>query len=269
MATTSAIDLERFAMTRGTAYQRHVHREHQLAWASEGALLVEADGRCWVLPPNLALWIPGGVEHATMALRETVLQGIYVDPARVPLVWAEPTVVSVSPLARHLIGHLGGSLEDGPRVRAEAVLLDVLRPVAGGTIELPLPSDPRARDVAELLIADPADPRSLDELAFAVRSSPRTLLRLFVAETGMTFTQWRVHARLQSAMAYLAEGHTVARVADLVGYASPSAFVAAFRRVTGRTPAGYVADGSAPVVARRGLPEVPPGAWTRPDSAGA
>jgi AraC-like DNA-binding protein len=33
----------------------------------------------------------------------------------------------------------------------------------------------------------------------------------------------------------------VASVAERVGYATPSAFVAAFRRVTGQTPAAYLA----------------------------
>jgi AraC-like DNA-binding protein len=148
-------------------------------------------------------------------------------------------VVSVSPLARELIGYLAGDLAGEARSRAEAVLLDVLRPVSGATIELPMPADDRAREVAVMLMADPADARSLEEFARAVGSSPRTLLRLFLAETRLTFTQWRVHARLQAAIASLAEGRPVAAVAREVGYATPSAFVAAFRRVTGHTPAAY------------------------------
>ena len=72
-------------------------------------------------------------------------------------------------------------------------------------------------------------------------SSPRTLLRLFVTETGLTFSQWRAHARLQAGISSLAEGRPVASVAGQVGYATPSAFVAAFRRVTGYTPAAYFA----------------------------
>lgn len=47
------------------------------------------------------------------------------------------------------------------------------------------------------------------------------------------------HARIQAATGHLAEGLPVGRVAELVGYATPSAFVAAFHRVTGHTPTGY------------------------------
>ncbi|NEA52547.1 helix-turn-helix transcriptional regulator [Streptomyces sp. SID10815] len=241
MTHENTIDLERFEMVRGETFLHHVHDDHQLAWASSGVVMVDIKDRCWVLPPHLALWIPGGVRHATGALRESVLQGVYLDPVSCPLAWPRPTVLAVSPLARHLIGYLAGELAPEVRAHAEAVLLEVLRPADGAVFELPLPADPRARETAALLLDDPADPRGLGELAHAVGSSTRTLLRLFLAETGMTFTRWRTHARLQAALAHLAEGEPVGRVAERVGYATPSAFVAAFRRVTGTTPAAYFA----------------------------
>jgi len=241
LVSANAIALERFDMAPGEEFARHVHDEHQLAWASDGVLMVDVGDRCWVLPPHLALWIPAGTWHATVAVRESVLQGIYVDAARSPIGWDAVTVVAMSPLARHLVEHLAGDLADAERTRAEAVLADVLRPVGGSSVELPMPRDVRARRIAELLLADPADRRGLEELGRQVGGSARTLLRLFLAETGMTFSEWRVHARLQAAVPLLAEGMPVARVADRVGYATPSAFVAAFRRVTGRTPAAYFA----------------------------
>ncbi|MFJ2158506.1 AraC family transcriptional regulator [Streptomyces sp. NPDC087856] len=242
MAQDTSIDLERFEMKRGQTFQYHWHDDHQLAWARSGVVMVDIQNRCWVLPPHLALWIPSGLRHSTGALRESVLQGIYLDPERCPLAWSAPTVLAVSPLARHLIEYLAGELAPDARMHAEAVLLEVLRPAPGAVFELPLPADPRARELAALLLDDPADPRGLGEFAHVVGSSARTLLRLFLAETGMTFNQWRVHARLQAALAHLAEGAPVARVAERVGYATPSAFVAAFRRLTGYTPAAYFAD---------------------------
>ncbi|MFF4014200.1 helix-turn-helix transcriptional regulator [Streptomyces sp. NPDC001843] len=67
----------------------------------------------------------------------------------------------------------------------------------------------------------------------------RTLARLFTAETGLTFGQWRERSRMQSAMPYLAAGLPVEAVARKVGYASASSFTAAFRRVVGITPRAY------------------------------
>lgn len=45
--------------------------------------------------------------------------------------------------------------------------------------------------------------------------------------------------RLQSALPLLAGGEVVGRIAYRVGYETPSAFVAAFRREIGVTPAAY------------------------------
>lgn len=242
MSASSMIGLERIDMDRGQKFQRHVHDDDQLAWASSGVIMVDVEDHYWVLPTSLALWIPAGTWHATKALQRSALEGIYLDPARTPLGWNEPTVVAVSPLAARLIEYLAGELEDSARVHAETVLLEVLRPVTKATVELPLPADDRARAVAEILLADPTDQRSLQELARRVGSSSRTLLRVFLAETGLTFNQWRTNARLQAAMAHLAEGLPVAAVADRVGYATASAFVVAFRRVTGHTPSAYFAS---------------------------
>ena len=66
-----------------------------------------------------------------------------------------------------------------------------------------------------------------------------TVLRLFLAETGLTFSQWRAQARLQALLPYLAAGEPVSAVARRVGYGTASAFVAVFRRATGRTPGAY------------------------------
>ena len=101
------------------------------------------------------------------------------------------------------------------------------------------PSREPARQVAEGLRACPADKRTLEEWGHAVGASGRTLARAFAAETGMPFGRWRTLLRLQAALPLLASGQPVGRVAYRVGYDRPSAFVAAFRRETGLTPAAY------------------------------
>jgi hypothetical protein len=74
------------------------------------------------------------------------MRSVYLLPERCPVRWTQPTVVGVPPLLRELITHLGGpGLGAEPRARAEAVLLDLLRPVAVTTIEVPMPVDDRVR----------------------------------------------------------------------------------------------------------------------------
>ena len=111
--------------------------------------------------------------------------------------------------------------------------------VAGTTIELRMPRDPRARTVADQVLRTPADQRSLKAWAAGAATSERTLRRLFLAETGISFGQWQRQARLQATLPLLAAGASTATVARRAGYATPSAFVAAFRRTLGIAPGAY------------------------------
>ncbi|WP_211343162.1 helix-turn-helix transcriptional regulator [Actinomadura pelletieri] len=89
--------------------------------------------------------------------------------------------------------------------------------------------------VARSLSHDPADPTRLDEWALRLRVSVKTLQRDFVREFGMPYTRWRTLLRLRAARVLL-DFHPVGTVAHEVGYASPSAFIQAFRKEYGHTP---------------------------------
>jgi AraC-like DNA-binding protein len=266
--------VEGFATAGGGGWLgRHRHPVPQLAWARSGVLMVRALAQTWVLPTTTALWIPPGVRHATGTAGTTEPRSLYVQQAgpvpaadaatgraprtrppahrrprggRAPestpaaVAWTEPTVVAVTPLLRALFDHLADDAPAPPaRARAEAVLLDQLTPVAATSVLAPMPRDPRPRAVAEALRDAPADARTLAEWSPYAGAAPRTLARLFVAETGMPFGRWRTHLRLQASLPLLASGATVATAARRVGYASPSAFVAAFHRTVGAPPGTY------------------------------
>jgi AraC-like DNA-binding protein len=228
-------------MPPGLVFDWHSHDDHQLAWAATGVLTVRAELRAWVLPPTRALWIPAGVRHETLtAGAAATMRSAYVHPGLCPISWAGPTPVAASPLLAELINYLGTvQLSAGQRSNAEAVLVDLLAPVPMTTIEVRMPAEDRAREVAEALAADPADDRTLASWGRSIGASERTLARAFLAGTGLSFGRWRTTLRLQAALPALAAGAPVASVARRVGYESASAFVAAFRRETGITPASY------------------------------
>jgi AraC-like DNA-binding protein len=219
----------------------HVHRHTQILWTPRGVVAVEAGDRRWVLPPDRALWLPSGTWHRTGSSRGALLHGVYLgaeSSARGP---GEPSLLAVRPLLAELFRHLARTdLDADPRSRAEAVLLDMLEPLPSGPLELRYPTDPRAASVAAALRDDPADPRGLPAFARAAGTSPRTLSRLFVAETGLSFDRWRARVRMWAALPLLADGEPVSRVAHAVGYATPSAFLAAFRRTVGISPTRYL-----------------------------
>jgi AraC-like DNA-binding protein/quercetin dioxygenase-like cupin family protein len=241
--TGAAVFVATFPMPAGTRFDWHTHEDHQLAWAASGVLTVltgEVDGSTWVLPPTRALWIPAGLPHETASDGRATMRSLYIRPGRSPVSWTDPTPVAASPLLAELIGYLGEpSLPAGHRAHAEVLLADLLTPVPVTTIGVRLPSVPTARRVAEALRADPADRRTLREWGRAVGASERTLARAFAAEAGVPFGRWRTLLRLQAALSMLAAGDPVSRVAGRVGYDTPSAFVAAFRRETGQTPGSF------------------------------
>ncbi|HEY3717323.1 MAG TPA: helix-turn-helix transcriptional regulator [Jatrophihabitantaceae bacterium] len=237
---SAAVLVATFAMGPTTRYVRHVHDEHQLAWAPRGVLTVETDTATWVLPPTRALWIPSGVPHETSADGTATMRALYLHPAACPVEWTSPQPVVAMPVLAELIHHLAETpLDPGQRKRAEAVLLDLLEPVAVATIDGPMPRDARAVDVARALLDDPADQRSLEDWGRHVGASARTLARAFRADTGVGFARWRTLARIRAALPLLAAGQPVGNVARRVGYDTASAFVAAFRRETGVTPGAY------------------------------
>ncbi|WP_067846862.1 AraC family transcriptional regulator [Nocardia lijiangensis] len=214
--------------------------QHQIAWAARGVITVETDHGHWVLPPTRALWIPGGHPHRTGTAEGAAIRGIFIEPDRCPVTYPAPTMVRVTPLLHELFDHLTAPAPDAARrERAEAVIFDLLEPVDVIPIGARPPEDPRAGAVADALTRDPADPRTLAEFAAATATSSRTLARLFLAETGVGFGQWRTQVRLAASLPLLAAGLPIAKIAVRVGYATPSAYVAAFRRTVGVSPGRY------------------------------
>lgn len=229
-----------FQYDAGRTTPPHVHVDHQLVWASSGVLHVTTDGGSWVLPPTRAVWVPAGVPHVTGASTPATMHSLYL-PQDCPVRFMEPTAIAVDDLLAALIVHLAQrDLADAARARAEAVVYDLITPARAGVVHVPMPRDPRALTLAETLVADPADARDLAAWGRHVGASARTLARVFVAETGMSFARWRTHVRLRAALVHLADGVPVTAVARRVGYQTPSAFVAVFRRTLGVTPSSYL-----------------------------
>nr|WP_246100053.1 helix-turn-helix transcriptional regulator [Stackebrandtia endophytica] len=243
-----AVVVGSFPLSSGEWIPAHVHpQHHQLAWTRRGVLGVAVGDTHWVLPPTRALWLPAGVAHRTGATREALLYSLYLDAEHCRLEWTEPTPVGVGGLLANLIAYLHrGDLTEDARSRAEDLLPDLLHPLPTIPIDVPEAVEERVRAVADALLANPGDPRKLEAHARAVGTSRRTLTRLFVEDTGMSFDRWRTNVRLRAGLTMLAEGRSVSRVARAVGYTTASAFVAAFRRTVGTTPRRYL-DGADPL----------------------
>lgn len=238
--TFGPITVVTFPMPAGLVFDWHTHGDHQLAWAAAGVLTVRTESSAWVLPPSRALWIPAGIRHETLSTGTATMRSGYVRPDACGVTWSECTPVVATPLLTELIGFLEDPTRPSDvRVHAMTMLEDVLSPVETTSVDVRMPSEERARRVADALSCEPSDDRTLEQWGDEVGASGRTLARAFLADTGLTFGRWRALLRVRAAMTALADGTSVASVASLVGYDSTSAFVAAFRRETGLTPAAF------------------------------
>lgn len=222
----------------GGAIDAHRHDDHQIIYAGRGVLAVTTNAGSWIAPSTRAIWVPAGTMHAHRAHGELELHLVGLPAADNPLGLDDPTVLSVGPLLRELIlAYTHDPDDDSPeRERLRAVLLDQLRASTQQPLHLPTPNTPQLQALCEILHANPADDRSLAALGRQIGASDRTLSRLFKADLGMSFPQWRTQLRLYHALVLLAENTPVTTVAHLCGWSSASAFIDVFRRTFGHTP---------------------------------
>lgn len=98
----------------------------------------------------------------------------------------------------------------------------------------------RAARAREILLANLAEPPSLEDLGRQVGCSHFYLSRIFTQETGMTITQWLRRERLTRAAELLRAGQcNVTEAALEVGYSSLSHFSQAFHEMFGCCPGLY------------------------------
>jgi AraC-like DNA-binding protein len=206
----------------------------QLLWGHGGAFSVELPDGSWLVPPDRAIWIPPQTSHRRQGRAVARL-----SRDRSPL----PMLVARSPLLVALCARIqacgGLDVRRARDRRLLAVLGDELRAAPRDALMPPLPRDARAVRAAEQLLLSPSEP--LTRIARRSGASPRTLARRFREETGYGIAAWRRRAWLVRAAEQLVSGRAVTAVALAVGYDSPSAFVAAFKRATGMTPGAYAA----------------------------
>lgn len=190
--------------------------------------------------PNSGLWIPPETEHICFNRRETAHGSLYISNDLGAAMPDTACVLLVSPLVRAVLEHLQDSpLSENQSPESERllrVLVDQLSTCETTESFMPYTDDPRLEPLLQALHNDPADNRTLQELATAFHMSKRTLMRRCETELGMSLTEWRQRLRLVNALPLLNSGRSVESVALDLGYATSSAFIAMFRRLMGSSP---------------------------------
>jgi AraC-like DNA-binding protein len=231
--------------TRGRKFETiwHHHVRGQLMCIDSGLVHLRTEHSSWMLQPGRAGWIPPNHRHTVVAQGVHRTLHLLLTPGASRFLPPEPCVVEVDNLTEALMKRAASWAWEGSlqlhQHRLLRVLLEELSRARREPVYLPMPEDRRLLRIANAILDQPTNTQTLEDLARAAGMSPRTANRLFDAELGMSFVQWRQRVMLVSATQRLAQGESVSSVADALGYSSPSNFIAMFKRHFGQSPARY------------------------------
>jgi len=230
----------------GWHIEPHAHSKHQLIYAVQGVMVVRAEAGRWVVPPTRAIWMRAGMTHEIRCVGEVHMRSLLVAVDAAPRLLDKTQAVGIPPLLRELIRSAmdvrqpyAPGTRDG---RVMRLILDELRALPVLPLHLHMPTDERLLRICTALQRQLDDASTMADWAQRLAVDVKTIQRLFVKETGMTFGQWRQQARLLRALELLATGEKVIDVALCLGYDSPSAFAAMFRKQFGQTPSQFFGD---------------------------
>jgi AraC-like DNA-binding protein len=223
---------------------------HYLLCAYAGTLRLEAQGQAWLLPPARAALIEAGQPIRVSIPLPVTTASVLFDTGFTPVPPAPLTVFDLNPVARALLSECGAWGEgDEPLTAYAETLFAALAAVTWRLAEQPSPvvvpagRSPELRRALELTEQRLGGEVRFEDVADEVGLAPRSLTRRFEEETGMTWRAVLRRMRVLGAIEELAAGDTpVTKIAFMVGYTSLSAFNAAFRELTGRTPTQYRAS---------------------------
>jgi AraC-like DNA-binding protein len=195
----------------------HRHRLHELVWVRGGAMTARVGDRLHTVPSGQGLWIPAGAEHSGRMTARTRLCDALFDPERSRVTFSETTEVLMTPVLESLLTHLARpDLTADERLRAEAVVFDVLAPAARRT-GLNIPTVASVAPIVSALMEHPGDQRTAADWAQDLGISERTISRAFRSSTGLSMVQWRQALRVHRALVMMAEGLQVQEIARAAG----------------------------------------------------
>ncbi|MEM9041636.1 MAG: helix-turn-helix domain-containing protein [Actinomycetota bacterium] len=222
---------------------------HHLVWSQRSGVEIRTPRMSLLVNSPVGLWIPGGYPYTVEA--SSVWWTASFDAESCPTSWCTVAHIDfdevIGPMLAHLYRHPARGWSSDLLSSVVAQLEDEM---LGRTHPLRFPIDPRAREIADAIVADPAHRYELADWAAVVGASERTLRRVFLEQTGLPFGKWRLHHRMHVARRLLRDGVPPSAVAQRCGYGSSTTFARAFASATGLSPGEYAAR-----VSRRDLDE--------------
>jgi AraC-like DNA-binding protein len=221
----------------------HSHQRGQLVALTHGLLIVETESQRWMFPSGRCAWTPPNCQHAARSVGGAAGAMVDLSPEMCRGLPKTPCVFNSSELLFAIIHRMVDWDLRQPLKPAKKHLIttlrDEIRQPDQQPLRLTIPREERLARVADALLNDVADDRTLEAWADVAGMARRTFMRAFSAQAGLSFGRWRQQARLFAALELLAQRKSVTEVAIAVGYDSVSAFIEMFRTMLGTTPQTY------------------------------
>jgi AraC-like DNA-binding protein len=222
----------------------YVHDRPLLLW-SDGPLTIRTRAGIWTVPLGRVVWLTAWTRFRLDAPGRVRADVLLLNPDRARTVVRPSAVLETDALLAALVRQAAGPASLRAGVAADRRLFNVLLDRIGAASSLPMlvrtPLEGRLAGVVSVGTRSvEGHAPSITDLAASLGASRKTVERAFAREVGLTVGRWRQQIRFTRAVALLSEGRRVGDVAREVGYRTPSAFVAAFRKAMGATPRRFV-----------------------------
>ena len=227
-----------FEYPKGYVGNLHQHREAQLVYPIRGIVSVTTERGEWLATRFRGVCIPAWQQHRVSAEGNTLLHSLFVNADPNDGALTKLTNINITSLLHELIAEAGRFYvdygADSTEARTIQLILDLTdKQHTEEPAWLPEIRNPRIRRAIE-----GAPLATLKSAAIAKNSaySQRQFSRVFFADTGMAFKDWRALYRVHTGLRLLATGASVSNITAELGYSSASAFIAVFKKHTGLTP---------------------------------
>ena len=114
--------------TAGWELEVHSHQKAQLMLSLSGVGTCEVEGGIWLVPPQSAFFVPGGMMHRVTSAGKIEGYAVFIDPDETRALPSKCTTITVNPLLRELIIRSAqfptNYKQGGTESRVTALLLD-------------------------------------------------------------------------------------------------------------------------------------------------
>ncbi|CDG22055.1 putative transcriptional regulator [Xenorhabdus poinarii G6] len=221
----------------------HQHTAGQLYQIKRGVIAVETEKAQWSVTAGTLGWFPPGNRHRAVAIGAVEGISFYLDLDDCNLFPSSEGIYGADPFVLNLLDRTARRHDPDDSKEYKSSLMTLLgREIMRSpklALNLPLPDDRRARNVADALLKNPECSWDQEQLALKWGLSSRHLSRLFRQQTGLSFSQWRQQAKIIASLPWVLAGQLISEIAERSGYRNVSAYIEAFKKRFGQTPGQF------------------------------